>query len=219
MAENMRVLRPGQIYRHFKGNLYQIVTVALHSETGEQLVIYQKLYDNYNVHARPFNMFMSEVDRRKYPRARQKYRFELVHEPAFRVNPDSEVLDKVPLKTAIQADRNQTSVSVNSILQNYKNTNEMNMSKPENKNADIQSSDANENQEANPYLLQFLDADTYEEKKDVLILIRKHMTDRLIDDIAAAMDVIVDDGELDDRYNSLMSCVDTRKKFECNRFR
>ncbi len=217
MAENMRVLRPGQIYRHFKGNLYQIVTVALHSETGEQLVIYQKLYDNYNVHARPLDMFMSEVDRRKYPRARQKYRFELVHEPAFRMNTDLEVSDRAPLKAAMQAERNQTAMSVNSILQNSKNTNEMNRSKPENIN--IQSSDASENQEANPYLLQFLDADTYEEKKDVLIKIKKHMTDRLIDDIAAAMDVTVDEGDLEIRYNSLMNCVDTRKKFECNRFR
>lgn len=219
MAENMRVLRPGQIYRHFKGNLYQIVTVAVHSETGEQLVIYQKLYDNYNVHARPFNMFMSEVDRRKYPRTRQKYRFELVHEPAFRMNSDSEVSDKAPLKTVIQANRNQADVSVDSILQNYKNANEMNTSKPEKKYADIQSSDTSENQEANPYLLQFLDADTYEEKKNVLVSIKNHMTDRLIDDLAAAMDVAVDDGELEDRYNSLMNCVDTRRKFECNRFR
>ena len=45
------------------------------------------------------------------------------------------------------------------------------------------------------------------------------MTHRLIDDIAAALDVTVDEGELETRYNSLMNCVDTRRKFECNRFR
>lgn len=68
---------PGQVWRHFKGKLYQIITLAHHSETDETLVVYKAMYGEKKVCARPVEMFMSLTDREKYPDAKQRYRFEL----------------------------------------------------------------------------------------------------------------------------------------------
>ena len=82
-----RDIEIGDLVQHFKREwvsaesqeyLYRILAFAQHTENGEKLVIYQAIYPPYKTCARPYAMFMSEVDREKYPNVKQKYRFEKV---------------------------------------------------------------------------------------------------------------------------------------------
>ncbi len=89
MAERFKT---GDIVKHFKREyvdentseyLYEIIGFAQHTENGEKLVIYRALYAPYKTCARPYDMFISEVDRNKYPDAKQRYRFEVVDTEIF----------------------------------------------------------------------------------------------------------------------------------------
>lgn len=81
--KKMLKIENGMRFKHFKGGLYTIICVAKHSETGEKLVIYQRDNDGSEfsglICARPIEMFLSEVDRNKYPNVEQKYRFEVIN--------------------------------------------------------------------------------------------------------------------------------------------
>ena len=82
----LRDILVGDIVQHFKREwvsketseyLYKVLAFAQHTETGEKLVIYQALYSPFKICARPYGMFMSEVDREKYPDVRQQYRLKV----------------------------------------------------------------------------------------------------------------------------------------------
>lgn len=192
-----RTPKPGELYRHFKNKLYQIVTVATHSETGEKLVIYQALYDDFGVYARPLDMFVSEVDHEKYPDVKQKYRFE-------KITPQTKQTDTQVKSEAI----GQSAAKLPEVLSVQAQACHEPVPKAE------------EDQAPNPRLMEFLDADTFEEKYNILVSMRDIITDRLIDDIAVVMDVVVPEGPLQKRYDDLKNTIKTRQYYEfSNRLR
>lgn len=186
---------PGEIYRHFKNKMYQIVTVAAHSETGEWYVVYQALYGDFRTYIRPYDMFISPVDHHKYPDVEQKYRFALLEGP---VVPDITAQEK---KT--ESVRTQDGMV------------EKTTEPDENPNLE-----ANEElQGVNPHFLAFLDADSYSKKYDIVTDMEEELDDHLINQMAASIDEIIEDGRLGDRIMQLEACLRTKARYELNRAR
>ncbi len=66
-----------RVYKHFKGDYYLVKDIVIHSETGEEMVLYEALYGDGLSYVRPKKMFLEKIDKKKYPNASQEYRFEL----------------------------------------------------------------------------------------------------------------------------------------------
>ena len=76
-----------------------------------------------------------------------------------------------------------------------------------------------EEPELDSLVLEFLDADSYEQKLNILAGLHHRITDEMITTMAIACDIEVNDGETEERYEELKNCLLTMEKFECNRLR
>lgn len=199
MAERF-MPRAQEIYRHFKGNLYQVQAVAEHTETGEQLVIYQALYGDFKVYARPLDMFTGLVDREKYPDADQVFRFQLQGPEAGR-------------QTA-QIRDNPATISLSEME-----------SAGERENADAPDLTAEgvsemwetEEPAIDPLVLEFLDARTYEQRLNVLAALHHRITNEMITTMSLCCDIEVEGDDVEQRYEELKQCLMMKERFEIKR--
>jgi hypothetical protein len=215
-----RVPRPGELYRHFKNGMYQVVTIAKHTETGEDLVIYQALYGDYRVYARPLAMFVSEVDHEKYPQVKQRYRFEKV-EPLAAETAHPGQMDTAGCHGTEESKSSAMPVTETTDATGGTSSGTATGNTPAGTASVSAAAPADTGDYAvNPKLMEFLDADTFEEKYNILVSMRDVITDKMIDDIAVVMDVVIPEGDLFRRYDDLKHAIQTRQKYEfANRLR
>ena len=201
----MREIRQGQFYRHFKGGLYQVMAIATHSEAKEKMVVYQALYGDYGIYVRPYDMFASEVDHEKYPQVKQVYRFTQVHPEEMEEESDKVEVPDLTLELDESMEPEQSAVE--------EEPKKMSEDQPAQEKQDVSGG-------INPILLEFLDADTLEEKMHIMTFYRNQMDEALLNSIAISLDLVVDKKGLQETYDEIMNCLSMMKHFECtNRFR
>ncbi len=159
------------------------------------MVVYQALYGDYRVYVRPYEMFISEVDHEKYPQVTQRYRFEQV-ELSGEECPDQGTgsVQEAPCGAAAES-KEESAVQKRC---------------PESPSGDGS---------VNPILLEFLDAETLEEKLHIMIFGRNQMDDSLLNSIAISLDLVVDEKSTQEKYDEILNCLSMMEKFECNRLR
>ncbi len=337
-----RVPASGDLYRHFTDKIYQVVTAAVHAQSGEKMVVYQEMSGNFGVYVMPLAQFLGRIDDGRYPKASQKHLFEQIERtgwpyqeqddtdtgrlsqdrpgtacsgqsskemPAFMqpvrnrssaaqlsleragsaassqekagahaVKESDAVPEEETESMAERADGTklpqdasgapqsegqgvQTVIELPGLGKNGAKTQDAAFRRPErppvSRPADAKRASgwdmteegngtydekrrrqleereqrrglfrkpqrrqtAAEELRANPCLLRFLEADTYEEKFHVLNAIQDEITDRLIDDMAVVLDVVIPEGPLHDRFHQLKDVILTRQKYETIRFR
>ena len=194
-----QIPQAGEIYQHFKGKLYRIVTLATHTETGEQLVIYQALYGEFQVFARPLSMFLEKVDAKKYPDAAGKDRFM-----------------RIPMAEAAAVPQPVPAPSENPVVPRPA---AMPSESTVESRAVAASSENSVEPQPDPGLLAFLDADSYEEKLEVFASLEGKVDLHMLNAIAASLDLELSEGSLEEQYDTLKSCLMTLERYECNRLR
>lgn len=189
-------IRAGDIYRHFRGNLYQIVTVGKHAETLEEYVVYQALYGEFQVYIRDRQDFFKRLDNEKYPEAQQKYRFEKIE------------------KDELNAERKLDVI----VMQNNEKPEVSDLEENETLDLDILM-EQSDNKEGMQMLMEFLDAETCKEKLEIFMKMRKKLDERLITNVAVSLDLVVDEKNIEESCQIIIKNLEQRNKFECFRLR
>lgn len=189
--ENLKnIPKPGEFYRHFKGNLYQILALAIHTETEEPLVIYQALYGEFQVFARPLAMFQEIA-------ANGKKRFIKVSMKK------SEQLLKESQKKEDRKENEEQEVE------------ELSFHFKKNQNGDSKQED----EDIYKQMEKFYDADSYEDKLAYLLPLRGKLSDIMISNIAVSLDIAVPEGLKEEQFQSIISCLKTMKRYQRSRWR
>lgn len=190
-----QIPKVGEFYRHFKNHIYQIVAVATHTETKESMVVYQALYGTFSVYVRPLNMFLSEVDREKYPLEKypqytQKFRFEKIVLEDNEKKEDKNLQKKKEVRP-IEKKEEKEEKEETFVARNI----------------------------AESYMIEFLDATTYKKRIEILDMMKPSCTEHILQNLAVTLDINISERELELQFAEFRKALCVRMKYETGRLR
>lgn len=185
-----QIPQPGERYYYGKDKLYQIICMAAHTDTMEQMVVYQALFGAFSIYTCPLSAFKGFVRQSTIPN------------------------HSIPMKEVKEtpvSNNGRYSEDVRNIPPENNHTEQQNRSSEKGKQNTLGDKES--------LVIEFLDANTYKRKLEILRGMKKYLDNKIINDLAVSLDVVVEEGDLDSRFHSLERCLLTLVKFECDRFR
>ncbi len=211
--------RPGERYRHFKDKLYQIVAVATHSETGEKMVIYQALYGEFGVWARPLSMFLEPVDREKYPEAAQKLRFERVDAAAAGDEEQEEARTEGKEREEARAEGKEREEARAADKECEEAPARGDNGIPAGEQACGHDDQGSDESSLHPLLFRFLDAGSPGERVNLLRLMKGRVGQAEVDSLCTCLDARRPDGSIEEQIDDLIGRLQMQQKYQTSRLR
>ena len=191
--------REGEIYTHFKGKRYKVLHMAVHTETAEELVVYEALYGGHGIYARPLDMFLSPVDHEKYPGVSAKYRFERVDVKTYQ-----NITDLHQISDILERHREMPKPEPKA----PEPLPEKEMPKPE---------EHRQEKEQQDLLIRFLDAESNEERLELLRRNEDKISETVLDSIGLSMDFPLNSDDRGKKLRELEGFIKTKMKYEKTR--
>ncbi|MBD5087516.1 MAG: DUF1653 domain-containing protein [Clostridiales bacterium] len=188
-------IKAGDIYRHFQGNLYQIVTVGKHVETLEEYIVYQALYGEFQIYIQKLQDFFAVLDKEKYPEIEQKYCYEKVEKEKLATEKNTSIFTIQNGNTPIPDDTKKVTLHTDTFMEQ------------------------NDDKDGMQMLMEFLDAETCKEKMEIFMKMRGKLDEKLLMNIAVSLDLVVDEKNMEDSCQIIIKNLEQRSKFECFRLR
>lgn len=207
----------GEFYRHFKGKLYQVKMIARDSESQQEMVVYQAMYAPFAYWVRPLVDFLSEVDHKKYPDVTQKLRFQKVEFQKTKEDADiitEDVQDKKDDRQVLPQTEKKP-LPGQEALSDAEMVKALESGQPER----YLQGKMSEEDIAQRGLLLLLDAPTFREKRQIFIGLKQYLDERMLNNIAVALDIVLEDGSMEEQYESIMRCLEAFEHYEGGRLR
>lgn len=230
MANKRPNPKENQIYKHFKGSLYQVITIAVHTETSDKLVVYRSIEKPERVFARPVSMFMSEVDHLKYPFIKAKYRFTLMVE----AEETEEAVEEIEEVEESKEDTVDEEIAEADGVKEQEEGTEDIKDEPidettvaedetviEKNTVDDDTAEYKANGELviDPIVETILDEKSFTKKIENFQLLRGKCTEEMLTTLAISLDIQLVEGTIEDKYAQILATLKMHEKYESARLR